>query len=168
MPNFVPTQLTHHLTHHPEFELLHEERATLRARILELETKLEKSQHFQDCIQRQLERIQDLETELEATRTTLRETQISFANSDDELTRMRERLRRSDLSNRRLLETLTENEQLYLNEMNAMRRSLLEAQAARRTAEVARSVSHRPHPNLTQEFLRQHPKIIPFQRRQSL
>jgi len=164
MPNFVPSQLIHH----PEFELLHEERTALRARILELETKLEKSQHFQDCIQRQLERIQELETELEATRTTLRETQMSFANSDEELTRTRERLRRSDLSNRRLLETLTENEQLYLNEMNAMRRSLLEAQAARRTAETARTLANRPRPHLTQEFLRQHPKIIPFQRRQSL
>jgi hypothetical protein len=163
MPNYVPSQLSHH----PEFELLHEERANLRARILELETKLEKTQHFQECIQRQLERIQDLEAELDATRATLRETQVSFANSDEELTRTRERLRRSDLSNRRLLETLTENEQLYLNEMNAMRRSLLEAQAARRTAEVARSIAHRPRPHLTQEFLRQHPKVIPFQRRQT-
>ena len=164
MPNFVQNPLTHH----PEFELLHEERATLRARILDLETKVEKTQHFQDCIQRQLERIQELETELDATRATLRETQISFANSDEEPIRVRERLRRSDLSNRRLLETLTENEQLYLNEMNAMRRSMLEAQAARRTAEVARTVANRPRPHLTQEFLRQHPKVIPFQRRQSL
>ena len=88
MPNFVQNPPTHH----PEFELLHEERATLRARILDLETKVEKTQHFQDCIQRQLERIQELETELDATRATLRETQISFANSDEELIRMRERL----------------------------------------------------------------------------
>ena len=74
MPNYVPSQLSHH----PEFELMHEERAILRARILELETKLEKTQHFQECNQRQLERIPDLEAELDAMRAPLRETQALF------------------------------------------------------------------------------------------
>jgi hypothetical protein len=162
MPNYVHTPLQHH----SEFEMLHEERSVLRTHILELETKLEKIQALNELNKRQRERIAHLEAEVEATHATLRQVQDAAAVNQEEFLRLRERFRRSELSNRRLLETLTENEQLYLTEMNAMRRSLLEAQAARRSAEAARGLSARPRP-LSPEFLKQHPKVIPFRTQQS-